>query len=160
MPEKVFSGEVVVYRAGKRGAEPVLLVHGLSRQGAQDWAQAIPGLAANYEVFTLDLPGFGASGKGNHLYSPANYARVLDAVFGGRIKRPVNLVGHSMGGVVALAYAAAYPGRVKRLVLVDVAGVLHRSVYGEFLGRAMAERALGADSPWHDALVKLISMQA
>jgi pimeloyl-ACP methyl ester carboxylesterase len=40
-----------------------------------------------------------------------------------------------MGGTVALAYAASYPSRVSRLVLVDVAGVLHRSVYAEFLAR-------------------------
>lgn len=156
----VFNGNVVLYRAGKRGAEPVILVHGLGNAGARDWAQVIPALAGTYDVYALDLPGFGASDKGNHLYSPSNYVRVLDAIFGERLKRPANLVGHSMGGVVALAYAAAYPDRVRRLVVADVAGVLHRSVYGEFLGRAMAERAVGADSTWHDMLAKLITSQA
>lgn len=156
----VFGGSVVLYRAGKRGAEPVILVHGLGNAGARDWAQVIPALAGAYDVYALDLPGFGASDKGNHLYSPANYVRVLDAVFGARLKRPANLVGHSMGGVIALAYAAAYPDRVRRLVVADVAGVLHRSVYGEFLGRAMAERAVGTDSPWRDMLAKLITSQA
>lgn len=155
----VFNGDVVLYRAGKRGAEPIILIHGLSRSGARDWAQVIPALAGSYDVYTVDLPGFGASDKGNHLYSPSNYVRVLDALFGQRLKRPAILIGHSMGGVIALAYAAAYPDRVRRLVVADVAGVLHRSVYGEFLGRAVAERAMG-DSPWHDALVKLIISQA
>jgi pimeloyl-ACP methyl ester carboxylesterase len=120
----------------------------------------IPGLASGYDVYALDLPGFGLSDKGNHLYSPSNYVRVLDALFGQRLKRPVNLVGHSMGGVVALAYAGAYPERVRRLVVVDAAGVLHGSVYGEFLGRAMAERAVGSDSPWLAPVARLITLQA
>jgi pimeloyl-ACP methyl ester carboxylesterase len=155
----VFGGRVMLYRAGKRGAEPIILIHGLSRSGARDWAQVIPGLASGYDVYALDLPGFGGSDKGNHLYSPSNYVRVLDALFGERLKRPATLVGHSMGGVVALAYAAAYPDRVRRLIVADVAGVLHRSVYGEFLGRAITERAIG-DSPWYDMLIKVIVSQA
>src|SRR6185503_9242945 len=57
----VFGGDVVLYRAGKRGAEPVILIHGLSRTGARDWAQVIPALAGNYDVYALDLPGFGGS---------------------------------------------------------------------------------------------------
>ena len=160
VPVAVFGGRVALYRAGKRGAEPVILIHGLGHPAARDWAQVIPALAASYDVYALDLPGFGASDKGNHLYSPANYVRVLDALFADRLKRPANVVGHSMGGVIALAYAAAYPDRVRRLVVVDAAGVLHRSVYGEFLGRAMAERKVGADSPWLEILSRFIANQA
>ena len=156
----VFSGRVMLYRAGKRGAEPVILIHGLSSAGARDWAKVIPELAASYEVWALDLPGFGASDKGNHLYSPSNYVRVLDAVFAERVKRPANIVAHSMGGVIALAYAAAYPDRVRRLVVADVPGVLHRSVYGEYMGRMMAERKLGSDSPWLEMLSRIITIQA
>lgn len=155
----VFRGRVMLYHAGRRGAEPVILVHGLGTAGARDWANVIPALAGAYDVYALDLPGFGASDKGNHLYSPANYVRVLDALFAERLKRPAHLVGHSMGGVVALAYAAAYPERVRRLVVADVAGVLHRSVYGEFLGRAMLERKLG-ESPWNEMLTRLVTSQA
>jgi len=155
----VFAGKVMLYRAGKRGADPVVLIHGLGTAGARDWAKVVPELAASYDVYALDLPGFGASDKGNHLYSPSNYVRVLDSLLAGKVKRPANVVGHSMGGVVALAYSAAYPDRVKRLVVVDVAGVLHRSVYGEFLGRMVAERHFG-DSPWYDMLARLITTQA
>ena len=150
----------MLYRAGKRGAEPVILIHGLGHAAARDWAGVIPALADRYDVYTLDLPGFGASDKGNHLYSPANYVRVLDALFRERLKQPADIVGHSMGGVIALAYAAAYPDRVRRLVAVDVAGVLHRSVYAEYMGRMMAERKLGADSPWLEMLSRVITLQA
>lgn len=160
VPVPVFGGRVVLYRAGKRGAEPVILIHGLGTPAARDWAEVIPALAGSYDVYALDLPGFGASDKGNHLYSPANYVRVLDALFRERLKRPASIVGHSMGGVIALAYAAAYPDRVRRLVVVDVAGVLHRSVYGEYMGRMIVGRKLGSDSPWFEIMAKLIASQA
>jgi pimeloyl-ACP methyl ester carboxylesterase len=159
VPVSVFGGRVMLYRAGKPGAEPVILIHGLGTAAARDWTEVIPALAATYDVYTLDLPGFGASDKGNHLYSPSNYVRVLDALFAERLKQPANVVGHSMGGLIALSYAAAYPDRVRRLVVVDVAGVLHRSVYGEFLARAIAQSKVG-DSPWFEMLAKLITTQA
>lgn len=158
--EPVFGGRVALYRAGPPRAKAVVLVHGLGQAASRDWAQVIPALAERYRVIALDLPGFGASDKGNHLYSPANLARVLEAVLKDRVDEPFALVGHSMGAAVALAYAGAYPQRVARLVLVDAAGVLHRSVYAEFLGRVGAQRALGVDSPWFESLVRAIQIRA
>src|SRR5260370_5127545 len=160
VPEPVFGGRIMLYRAGRPGAEPVVLVHGLGKAGARDWAKVIPPLAERYEVYALDLPGFGLSDKGNHLYSPANLARALDALLAERVSRPVALIGHSMGGAVALAYAAAYPRGVRRLIVVDAAGVLHPSVYSEFLARALAERGLGADAPWLEVVTRAIQAQA
>ncbi len=162
--EPVFGGRVALYRAGPPGAhsgtEAVVLLHGLGKAAARDWANLIPALAAHYSVYALDLPGFGRSDKGNHLYSPDNLARVIDAVLAGRVERPFTLIGHSMGGAVALAYAASHPRRVSRLILVDAAGVLHRSVYVEFLARVGVQRALGMDSPWFEPLMRAIQSRA
>jgi pimeloyl-ACP methyl ester carboxylesterase len=162
--EPVFGGRVALYRAGplvaKRGAEAVVLVHGLGQNGARDWSKLIPALASRYTVIALDLPGFGHSDRGNHLYSPENFARVLDAVLAPRLKRPFALVGHSMGGAVSLAFAGAYPQRLSRLILVDAAGILHRSVYAEFLARASAQRYIGIDSPWFTQVVRYIQYRA
>lgn len=158
--EPVFGGRVMLYQAGPRGAHAVVLVHGLGRNAARDWAKLIPALAERYSVYALDLPGFGQSDKGNHLYSPDNFARVLEAVLEKRVPRPFTLIGHSMGGPVALAYIGAYPRRVSRLILVDAAGVLHRSVYAEFLGRVAAQRAMGMDSPWFESVVRAIQLRA
>jgi len=115
-------------------------------------------LAVRYPVYALDLPGFGQSDKGNHLYSPDNLARVIEEVIGSRIGAPFTLVGHSMGGVVSLDYTARYPQRVTRLVLVDAAGVLQRSVYADFLARANAQRALG-ESQWLDTVLRAIQLR-
>src|SRR5205807_5420361 len=57
---------------------------------------------------------------------PANYARVLKHVAGRFLRGPFVLVGHSMGAVVSLRYAATYPEEVRRLVVIDAPGVLHR----------------------------------
>jgi pimeloyl-ACP methyl ester carboxylesterase len=82
----------------------------------------------------VDLPGFGASDKANVLYSPGNYARVLKHVADRFLRGPFVLVGHSMGAVVSLRYAAMYPEDVQRLVVIDAPGVLHRfSVTSQYL---------------------------
>jgi len=78
--DAVFGGRVALYQAGPRDAEAVVLLHGLGKAAARDWEKLIPALAGRYRVIALDLPGFGHSDKGNHHYSPDNFARVLDAV--------------------------------------------------------------------------------
>lgn len=158
--DPVFGGRVALYRAGPSvsspHAEAVVLVHGLGKAAARDWSKLMPALAERYSVLALDLPGFGRSDKGNHHYSPDNFARVLDGVLDKRVPPRFTLIGHSMGGSVALAYVAAYPQRVSRLVLVDAVGVLHRSVYVEHLARVGAQRAIGLDSPWFESVVRAI----
>jgi pimeloyl-ACP methyl ester carboxylesterase len=154
--DPVFGGRVAVYEAGPKTSDAVVLVHGLGQAAARDWSRVIPALAGRYRVLALDLPGFGQSDRGNHHYSPDNFARVLEALLQERGLRRVALIGHSMGGTVALAYAAAYPERVSRLIVVDAAGVLHRSVYAEFLARVAAQRAIGIDSPWYESVVRAI----
>jgi pimeloyl-ACP methyl ester carboxylesterase len=151
---EVFDGNFMLYRAGVRGAEPVVLVHGLGPNGARDWGTVIPALATRYDVFALDLPGFGASDKGNQLYSPDNYAQLLEKVIAPRVGKPFNLVGHSMGGAIALGFAGTRPERVRRLVLVGMAGVLQGPVYAESLAKFGIGEVTGMPgTPWLDEMV-------
>jgi pimeloyl-ACP methyl ester carboxylesterase len=69
----------------------------------------------------------GRSSKGNGLYSPSNYAVFIKWVAGNYVKGAFVLIGHSLGGAAALCYAADYPDDLKRLLLVDAAGILHRT---------------------------------
>lgn len=130
-----FDAQVAVYEAGMQNKRQVVLVHGLGQNAARDWAKTIQVLAQDFHVIALDLPGFGASSKGNHPYAPAAYAQVLKAVVDAKADGPVAVVGHSMGGAVSLYFAAENADKVERLLLVDVAGLLHRSVYTGFLSR-------------------------
>jgi pimeloyl-ACP methyl ester carboxylesterase len=157
VPEPELGGRVMLYRAGRRDAPPVVLVHGLGQNGARDWSRLIPALAQSHAVYAMDLPGFGQSDKGNRLYSPASFARAIENVIGSRVGGRFVLIGHSMGGAVSLAYAAAYPRRIERLILVDMAGVLQRAVYAEFLSRAGAHAATGGyleDAPWFTSYLR------
>jgi pimeloyl-ACP methyl ester carboxylesterase len=138
--EPVFGGQMVVYQAGRGNARGILLVHGIGDEAARDFRDHIAWLQKSFHVVAVDLPGFGQSDKANVLYSPGNYARVLKHVADRFLRGPFVLVGHSMGAVVSLRYAATYPDDVLRLVVVDAPGVLHRSsVTSQFLAHVGME---------------------
>lgn len=139
--EPVFGGEVHILEAGRGKPVGVLLVHGLGELAGRTWEMLIPELAGDYHVVAVDLPGFGRSEKRNVLYSPARYAAFLKWVVDRYAPGPLVVVGHSLGGAVALRYAADYPRDVQKLILVDVAGILHRKVYTrEVAGGRLQER--------------------
>ena len=127
--DPVFGGDVLVVQAGRADAQPVLLVHGLGQNGFTDWLPVLPELARHYHVIAVDLPGYGYSSAPLGKYSPKNYARVLQQVLARHTRQPAIVVGHSMGGAIALRLASEYPATTSRLVLVDVAGILQRTAF-------------------------------
>jgi pimeloyl-ACP methyl ester carboxylesterase len=126
-------GPVYVVTAGvsRDPAEPPLvLVHGLGTNGMRDFYPVLAPLAARRRVVLLDLPGFGRSGRANARYAPDLYAAVLARVIATVAPPgPVDVVGHSMGGAIVLYHAAAHPTQVRRLIVVDAAGILHRDAW-------------------------------
>jgi len=132
--EPVFGGQMAVYEAGRGNARGIMLVHGIGQEAARDFRDHIAWLQKSFHVVAVDLPGFGASDKANVLYSPENYSRVLKHVADRFLRGPFVLVGHSMGAVVSLRYAATHPEDVRRLVVIDAPGILHRySVTSQYL---------------------------
>lgn len=123
--EPVFGGRVFLREAGQSNPQILVLVHGIGDEAGKVWDPLIPELARTYHVVAPDLPGFGLSDKDNQLYSPDAYAAFLDWLIGSLPPKPVNLVGHSLGGGISLAYAADRGRDLNRLVLIDAVGVLH-----------------------------------
>ncbi|WP_210479240.1 alpha/beta fold hydrolase [Naasia sp. SYSU D00948] len=115
------AGRRVRYRDTGRG-EPVLLVHGIGRS-LEDWDEQHDLLSERHRVISVDLPGFGWSDRLPHTTTLDRLARWI-AVFLDElgVREPVHLVGNSLGGAVAMTFAAEHPDRVRDLVLVNSAG--------------------------------------
>ncbi len=106
---------------------PLLLLHGVG-ESAGYWREVLPRLADRYTVYAPDLPGYGASdplGPGVEP-TPARLAAVMAAFLDtvtGPDTGPAVVVGHSLGGSIALELALHHPELVGRLVLEDAAGL-------------------------------------
>lgn len=133
--DPVFGGDMLVVEAGRQHPQTLVLVHGLGQNGFTDWISVMPQLAQRYHVVSFDFPGFGYSSSPNGKYSPTNYARVLSGVISRHARGRAIVVGHSMGGAVSLRFAASYPAQLDKLILVDAAGILHRTAFVKYSAR-------------------------
>lgn len=105
---------------GRRGGRPLLLVHGAA-QTAHSFDEVAPDLARDHHVVAMDQRGHGESdwapaGR----YRRTDYTADLAAMLDGLGWRTAALIAMSLGGLNAIAFAAAHPERVRGLVLVDV----------------------------------------
>ncbi|BDI03361.1 hypothetical protein CATMQ487_03310 [Sphaerotilus microaerophilus] len=108
----------------------LLLIHGLGQNAHTDWAEPVQALASRFQIVAVDLPGFGASPPPLGPYAFDTLGRQL-AQLVTRLApgRRVHVVGHSLGGAVALHFAHRHAALVDRLVLVDAAGLLLKQVF-------------------------------
>ncbi|MEP1382708.1 MAG: alpha/beta hydrolase [Paraglaciecola sp.] len=127
--EPVFGGLVHVVETGTNHKETIILVHGLGYSGLRDWIDVIPHLEKNYHVVALDLPGFGESDSTSLQLAPQRYAELLKWLTPQFSKDKVTLVGHSMGGAISLRFASEFPDMLDKLIMVDTAGILNRTVF-------------------------------
>jgi pimeloyl-ACP methyl ester carboxylesterase len=115
--------------SGDAGERPiVLLVHGIAGNAAQ-WDRVIPLLAERYTVLAPDLLGHGESAKPRTDYSLGAYAVGLRDLLLALELEHATVVGHSLGGGVAMQFAYSYPTMCERLVLVSSGG-LGKEVHG------------------------------
>jgi pimeloyl-ACP methyl ester carboxylesterase len=103
--------------SGPQAGPPLLLLHG----GSADWRVWVPvadALVEEWHVIAVDLRGHGRSGRGSR-YHVADYADDIAAFIGGSLSQPAVIVGHSLGGHVGAAAAAARPELVRAIVVGD-----------------------------------------
>lgn len=98
---------------------PVIILHGLL--GSSDnWRAISTRLSPNYKIYTVDLRNHGRSPHSEVMTYPA-MADDLGELMERENISECHVVGHSMGGKVAMRFATSYPDRVSKLVIVDIA---------------------------------------
>jgi pimeloyl-ACP methyl ester carboxylesterase len=117
MPWQYIHGLEIYYEVSGSGP-PVMLIHGLG-SSLQDWENQIPILSKKFQVITVDLRGHGKSGRHTGPFTITQFAEDTAALLGKIGAEPVNLVGISMGGMVAFQLSLDCPDLVEKLVVVN-----------------------------------------
>jgi branched-chain amino acid transport system permease protein len=109
-------------RKGKPGVQRIVLIHG-NMASSRWWQSVIDIMADDFELLALDLRGYGKSPDGPASVSLADHAADIAELAKMADFAPFTLVGHSLGGAVAMQFAALHPDLLEGLVLVDSAPV-------------------------------------
>jgi pimeloyl-ACP methyl ester carboxylesterase len=131
--------------AGPADGPAVLLVHGIT-SSLRTWSKVLPRLAESHRVIAPDLLGHGASAKPRGDYSLGSFASGLRDIMIALDVPTATVVGHSMGGGIAMQLAYQFPERVERLVLVNSGG----------LGREVSLLLRAATLPGADLVLPLL----
>jgi pimeloyl-ACP methyl ester carboxylesterase len=130
----------------------ILMIHGFG--AALDWWDEIaPSVAAHHRVIRLDLIGHGGTAAPTTGYEITRQAQLASAVLDKLKVDRLVVIGHSMGGVVAVALAELGPERIEKLILIDsppssdakfdlVTGAYLSPVIGEVLSHLLTDRAI------------------
>jgi pimeloyl-ACP methyl ester carboxylesterase len=108
--------EVLYYTAG--WGEPLVVIHG-GGSDARAWWNNIRVLAEKYTVYAPDLPGYGGSQKLDGNYYVPELTQFIDEFALSLGLKKFYIMGHSLGGAVALNYTLKFPQKIRKLVLVD-----------------------------------------
>ena len=124
MTEIDLHGHSVSYReAGADSGGPVIvLLHGIAGSG-QTWDPVLPWLGERFTVIAPDMLGHGSSAKPRGDYSLGAYASGVRDLMAALGHDTATVVGHSLGGGIAMQFAYQFPERLERLVLVDSGGL-------------------------------------
>ncbi len=114
----VSGGELEVVERGPRNGSPIVLIHCFTC-AINYWNGMIPLLTREHRVIAVDLLGHGGSEKPSSGYSVPNQANVIAEVLAELRVRQAEVIGHSLGGPVAIALAEQSPQLVSSLVAID-----------------------------------------
>ncbi|MDX1763948.1 MAG: alpha/beta hydrolase [bacterium] len=150
MPFLNIEGHRIFYREAGRG-RPLFLLHGVA--GASGfWSGTLEALSPYFRCLAPDLLGFGDSDKPKIDYAIARHRGILKAMARALRIDTFDLIGHSMGGTIALDFALSFPGQVRRLILINTPISGKRALHGR--GRLGATRLglaavkVGLEIPW------------
>lgn len=121
--EKIsIASEEIAYVDVGAGEKTILFIHGLS-SNLEAWKKNIGQLKDNYRCIAIDLPGYGKSSRNSPSYSLRNYAQFITDFIKKKELEQVILVGHSMGGQIAVHSVLSSQDLFEKLILIAPAGI-------------------------------------
>jgi pimeloyl-ACP methyl ester carboxylesterase len=115
-------GETLAYLTlGDPAGTPVVMIHGYT-DSARDWVPLVPYLAPGLRLILVDLRGHGRSGKPECCYTRVDFAYDIKLLLDALNIEHADIVGHSLGSIVAQTFAEVWPERTGRVVLISSSG--------------------------------------
>lgn len=112
-------GEKYGYRQSGHGEKVIVLIHGLAETSKYFWRKFISHFKDTYTIIAIDLRGHGDSAKPRKGYRPSEQAKLIFSMLNAlNIDQPI-LLGHSLGGIIAIRFAVMYPDNLSHLVVYD-----------------------------------------
>ncbi|HEV7613552.1 MAG TPA: alpha/beta hydrolase [Steroidobacteraceae bacterium] len=116
------NGETLAYiDRGERSAPAVVLIHGYT-DNARDWVPMLPYLSARYRLILVDIRGHGQSSKPECCYTRLDFAYDIKLLLDALGVRKADIVGHSLGSIIAQTFAEYWPERTAHVVLISSTG--------------------------------------
>lgn len=126
-----YKGQQIYYQTVGKGQDLVLL-HGW-KQDVSSWWGLTDLLKNDFKLWLIDLPGFGSSDIPKTPWTITDYAdSIASFIKNQKINKPI-LLGHSLGGNIALKLAYLNPNLISKLVLEDSSGLREKSSYRNFI---------------------------
>lgn len=117
-PVVVSLGSEIAYSDTGSGDTTLLFIHGWGIHKGY-WDGQVDHFKHKYRVVTIDLPGYGASGRRTREWGPATYVQDIDSIIEALELKQIILVGHSMSGATVVEAGLKHPGRFAGIVGVD-----------------------------------------
>lgn len=135
---------------GNEGAPPMLLVHG-GRDHCRNWDWVAEAFRDEYHIIAPDLRGHGDSqwSMGGS-YTMPEYVYDIAHLVDQKNMAPVNILSHSLGGMISLQYAGLYPDKVKSIIAIEGLGA-SPLMMAKSAGKSINEKLIG----WADELRKV-----
>jgi pimeloyl-ACP methyl ester carboxylesterase len=116
------NGEVLAYiDMGNASGPAVVLIHGYT-DSARDWVPMLPYLSKQFRLILVDIRGHGRSSKPECCYTRLDFAYDVKLLMDALAVQKADIVGHSLGSIIAQTFAEFWPERTRRLVLISSTG--------------------------------------
>ncbi len=106
---------------GNPTGPPVVLIHGYT-DNARDWVPLLPYLSKRFRLILVDIRGHGKSSKPECCYTRLDFAYDIKLLLDALSIRRADVIGHSLGSIIAQTFAEYWPERTDRIVLISSTG--------------------------------------